>query len=52
MSEREIIEGLMLYLKDESIDVMRLVKRIGLKDYKIFDEAMQAAFELLNLENK
>ena len=49
MTEKEIIQGLMIFLKDENINVTKLVKRIGLKNYKEFDEAMQCAFELLEL---
>lgn len=46
MSEREIIEGLMLMLAEEEINVTKLVKRIGLKDYKKFEKALHAALDL------
>ncbi len=47
MSKDEIIEGLMLMLADENIDVMELSGRIGYKNYKKFDKALNEAFELI-----
>ena len=47
MEEKEIIEGLMLMLADEDINVMKLSKRIGFKNYKKFDKALRAAFDLV-----
>ena len=47
MTEKEIIKGLMLMLAEENIDVMNLSKRIGYKNYKKFEEAMQEAFKIL-----
>jgi len=46
MEEREIIEGLMLMLAEEEINVTKLVKRIGFKDYKKFEKALNAAIDL------
>lgn len=46
MSEKEIIEGLMLMLADEEINVTKLVKRIGYKKYKKFEKALNAAIDL------
>jgi len=45
MEDEEIIAGLMLMLAEEEINVMKLVKRIGLKDYKKFEKAMNAALD-------
>jgi hypothetical protein len=47
MNEKEIIQGLMLMLKDENINVNKLVDRIGYKNYKKFDKALNAAFNLI-----
>jgi hypothetical protein len=47
MTEKEIIQGLMLKLADENINVTTLVKRIGFKNYKKFDKAMNEAFKLI-----
>ncbi len=47
MSEREIIQGLMLKLEDENINVTALVKRIGLKNFKKFSKALDEAFKLI-----
>jgi len=47
MTEKEIIEGLMLKLEDENINVTALVKRIGYKKYKKFEQAMQEAFKII-----
>ena len=46
MNNLEIIEGLMLKLADETIDVTSLVKRIGFKNYKKFAKAMDESFKL------
>ena len=51
MSDREIILGLMLMLEDENINVTKLVKRIGLKNYKKFWEAYSKAFDIINQES-
>ena len=48
MNEREIIEGLMLMLSDEDINVTKLVKRIGYKNYKKFETAFNSAFDMVN----
>jgi hypothetical protein len=50
MNNREIIEGLMLMLKDENINVTKLVQRIGFKNYKKFDKAYQEAFKIISNE--
>jgi len=47
MNEKEIIQGLMLMLEDEDINVTKLAKRIGYKNYKKFDKALNAAFNLI-----
>jgi len=47
MEHIEIIKGLMLMLEDENIDVMKLSKRIGFKNYKKFDKALVHAFNLI-----
>lgn len=47
MEDKEIIEGLMLMLADEEIDVMKLSKRIGYKNYKKFEKALHAAIDLM-----
>jgi hypothetical protein len=46
MTKDEIIEGLMLKLANENIDVMKLSRRIGYKNYKKFDLALRAALDL------
>ena len=46
MKLEAIIKGLMLKLEDESINVLKLSKRIGIKNYKEFDKAMSAALDL------
>jgi hypothetical protein len=50
MTEKEIIQGLMLMLKDENINVTKLAQRIGLKNYKKFDKAYQEAFKIISNE--
>lgn len=52
MTEKKIIEGLMLYLKNENINITKLIKRIGMKDYKKFDEAFQSAYQILYPEKE
>ena len=47
MSEKEIIKGLMLMLEDEEINVMSLSKRIGFKNYKKFEKALEEAFKII-----
>jgi hypothetical protein len=47
MSKEEIIKGLMLKLANENINVTTLVKRIGFKNYKKFEKAMEEAFKLI-----
>ena len=47
MSKEEIIKGLMLMLEDENINVMALSKRIGFKNYKKFEKAMDEAFKII-----
>ena len=47
MSEKEIIEGLMLMLEDENINVTKLVQRIGFKNYKRFEKSMEEAFKIV-----
>ena len=47
MSEKEIIEGLMLKLKDKNINVMALSKRIGFKNYKKFEKAYYEALKII-----
>jgi len=47
MDKEEIIKGLMLKLKDENINVMALAKRIGFKNYKKFEKAMDEAFKII-----
>ena len=37
----------MLMLEDETINVTQLAKRIGYKNYKKFDKALNAAFNLI-----
>ena len=50
MNDREIIEGLMLMLEDEDINVTKLAKRIGYKNYKKFEDALHAAFKIIENE--
>lgn len=50
MSDKEIIKGLMLMLEDENINVTKLVKRIGLKNYKKFEKAYQQALNIIENE--
>ena len=50
MSEKEIIKGLMLMLEDEEINVMKLSKRIGFKNYQKFDKALNEAIDLIEKE--
>tara|TARA_R110000796_G_scaffold58413_6_gene134975 strand:+ start:3496 stop:3639 length:144 start_codon:yes stop_codon:yes gene_type:complete len=47
MDELQIIKGLMLMLEDENINVMKLSKRIGYKNYKKFEEALNEAFNII-----
>ena len=47
MEEKEIIKGLMLMLEEETINVTKLVKRIGYKKYQKFEKALNAAFEII-----
>ena len=47
MDDKEIIEGLMIFLADEEINVTKLVKRIGFKKYKKFEKALHAAFDVI-----
>jgi len=48
MNDKEIIEGLMLMLRDENINVLKLTKRIGYKNYKKFQEAFNHAYNNTN----
>lgn len=50
MSDREVIQGLMLMLEDENINVTKLVKRIGFKNYKKFEKSMEEAFKIIENE--
>ena len=45
MSDREIIEGLMLKLADENVNVRTLRNRIGLEDFKKWEKAYHEAFK-------
>jgi hypothetical protein len=45
MSDREIIEGLMLKLADEHVNVMALSRRIGLENFKKWEKAYHEAFK-------
>ena len=45
MTESEIIEGLMLKLANENVNVTKLVQRIGIKKYKKWAKAYEAAFK-------
>jgi len=47
MTEKEIIQGLMLMLEDENINITKLVQRIGFKNYNKFDKAYQEAFKII-----
>jgi len=47
MNDREIIEGLMLMLEDENINVTKLARRIGYKNYKKFAVALEEAFNII-----
>jgi len=47
MTELEIIKGLLLMLEEEEIDVMKLSKRIGFKNYQKFDKALNEALDLV-----
>jgi hypothetical protein len=47
MKEKEIIKGLMLMLAEENINVMALSKRIGFKNYKKFEKALEEAFKII-----
>jgi len=47
MSESEIIQGLMLKLAEENINVMALSKRIGFKKYQKWEKAYNAAFKYI-----
>ena len=47
MSEKEIIKGLMLKLAEENINVTALAKRIGFKNYKKFEKALEEAFKII-----
>ena len=51
MTPEEIIRGLMLKLEDENIDCMKLRKRIGKDNYKEWEKAHDAAFELIRADN-
>lgn len=43
MTDKEIIQGLLIYLEEAEINVTNLVKEVGMKNYKKFDEALQLA---------
>ena len=45
MSDKEIIQGLLLYLEEKELNVMQVVKEIGMPNYKKFDAALQLAIE-------
>jgi len=47
MSKEEIIKGLMIKLADENINVTALAKRVGYKNYKKFEKALEKAFEII-----
>lgn len=47
MTDREIILGLMLMLEEDTINVSKLVNRIGYKAYKKFDKAYTEAFKII-----
>lgn len=47
MNEKEIIKGLMLKLAEENINVTALAKRIGFKNYKKFEKALEEAFKVI-----
>lgn len=46
MSDRDIIKGLMLMLAEEEINVSKLSKRIGYKNYVKFEKALNEALDL------
>jgi hypothetical protein len=48
MSPEEIIKGLMLKLENENVNVMKLVDRIGMKNYKKWDKAYREAFKYID----
>jgi len=52
MTDREIIVGLMLKLEEENVNVLALSKRIGYSNYKKWQKAHDAAFEVLEEEKK
>lgn len=47
MTEKEIIEGLMIYLHDHTINVTKLVRKVGVKDCKKFEKALAEAFKII-----
>jgi hypothetical protein len=47
LTDREIILGLMLMLEEDTINVSKLVNRIGYKAYKKFDKAYMEAFKII-----
>jgi len=50
MSEKEIIKNIMLGLDEITIDISKLVKNIGIKNYRRFEKALQEAYKLIENE--
>tara|TARA_Y100001951_G_scaffold37687_1_gene29695 strand:+ start:409 stop:561 length:153 start_codon:yes stop_codon:yes gene_type:complete len=50
MSEKEIIKNIMLGLNKITIDITKLVKNIGIKNYRKFEQALQEAYKLIENE--
>ena len=45
MANEEIIKGLLIYLEDVEINATKMVKKVGLKEYKKFYKALNEAIE-------
>ena len=50
MSEKEINKNIMLGLNKITIDITKLVKNIGIKNYRKFEQALQEAYKLIENE--
>ena len=50
MSEKEIIKNIILGLDEITIDISKLVKNIGIKNYRRFEKALQKAYKLIENE--
>tara|TARA_Y100000310_G_C20161360_1_gene569325 strand:+ start:65 stop:217 length:153 start_codon:yes stop_codon:yes gene_type:complete len=50
MSEKEIIKNIVLGLDEITIDITKLVRNIGIKNYRKFEQALKEAYKLIENE--